>query len=75
MGPSIMGSRAAFFASWLPKKISRSRIFIECAGLQPSRGQGPAKNLFNGSGFLIVVNSIDVLLARPRPMNVRKCAA
>jgi hypothetical protein len=51
-----MGSRAAFFASWLPKKISRSRIFIECAGLQPSRGQGPAKNLFNGSGFLIVVN-------------------
>jgi hypothetical protein len=74
-----MGSRAAFFASWLPKKISRSRIFIECAGLQASRGQGlvgrPAKNLFNGSGFLIVVNLIDVLLTRPGPTNVRKCAA
>jgi hypothetical protein len=30
----MMGSSAAIFASWLPKKISRSRIFIERAGLQ-----------------------------------------
>jgi hypothetical protein len=34
-----MGSSAAIFALWLLKKISRSRIFIERAGLQASRGQ------------------------------------